>query len=474
MNIITRKNFRYATFITLSILFILTGNLAHADWVNSWFDHAVIDSSSSYNNQQRGFYSAGGFSGRFDSITEHPLTISTPRISAGCGGIDGFMGGVSFLDADYLVEKLQSIMQAAPAVAFDMALKTMCKECSETLVKLESVADWLNGIQLNECALSKRLVATVSQGDPNILSAMWGEMTSDVSLSQAIDRSWQEAQENVRANHYQPTVDLKTKTNACSKTFKAIFTTGSVIAHASDNVGMSAYADVIRGYIGDVYIRADEADKIPISTSIEPCPQNQQTSLEDMLYGRVYAKKEDGSCNKDSPPDKPDSVIAIVRSHLESIADKIPAQIPLTRDEEEFINATPNIPVYAILRKAFIKDNVDAEIDMMTELVAINYTWYLFNDLYRNTDTMFRAVENSLNNPGVTPNNPDNQCDMSVYAQATTQFKAMHDVLLENKNALALAYQQKISAYLVALQFQKLHSDDDSQLKTLDALNYET
>src|SRR5690606_32320187 len=93
--------------------------------VDDWFDNAVYDSPDSFSSQKRGYYTAGGFSARVKSTTEYPVTISMPKLSAGCGGIDAFLGGFSFLDADYIVEKLQGMIQAAPYVAFQMALKTM-------------------------------------------------------------------------------------------------------------------------------------------------------------------------------------------------------------------------------------------------------------------------------------------------------------------------------------------------------------
>ncbi len=98
---------------------------ANAGWVDDWFDNAVVNGSSSYENQQRGFYSAGGFSGRINTTVDYPITVALPKLNSGCGGVDLFLGGMSFLDEDYLVEKFQNIIQAAPALAFDIALKVM-------------------------------------------------------------------------------------------------------------------------------------------------------------------------------------------------------------------------------------------------------------------------------------------------------------------------------------------------------------
>lgn len=449
---------------------LLASPIAHADWTEAWFDNATYDKPDSFSNQQRGFYSAGGFSARYDLKTDYPVTVSVPRLKSGCGGIDGFLGGVSFLDADYLVQKFQNIMQAAPAVAFDMALKTMCKECSETITKLEAMADELNSIQMNECAMSKRLVATVQSGDSNITGAMWNEMTSDRSLRESLERSWQEAQEKVRANDNKPTHDLKVLTDGCPKSVKDLFATGSVIQHATEKVGMGTHADIIRGYVGDVVMVATKDDPIPQAHKISACGGNQKTTLEDMLHGRALAKSTDGTCTKDSSK----SVLAIVRTRMESIANKLRAGTVLTTEESQFINATPNVPVYSILRKAVIKgpEAVAVQIDVMAELVAVSYTWLIFNDLYRNTNYMLTQVRESMTSGGTAADAGKKQCDMRLYASAIDKFDGLHAEMLDNKKVLAVAYQQKLNGLLVSLQHNNLHKEDDRTIKQQQALDH--
>src|SRR3546814_12020168 len=73
--------------------------------------------------QARGYVTAGGFSGRVDVHHDYLTSVTLPKVRAGCGGIDMFLGGMSFLDPDYLVQKLESILQAAPAVAFQYLLE---------------------------------------------------------------------------------------------------------------------------------------------------------------------------------------------------------------------------------------------------------------------------------------------------------------------------------------------------------------
>ena len=51
------------------------------------------------------------------------------------------------------------------AVAFDLALNTLCEPCSTIISKFEAIANQLNSLQLDECAAGKQIVATLSEQD---------------------------------------------------------------------------------------------------------------------------------------------------------------------------------------------------------------------------------------------------------------------------------------------------------------------
>lgn len=80
-------------------------------WAESWFDNVTYTSPGSFEDQTRGYITAGGMSGRVDVHNDYLMSVTLPKIRAGCGGIDMFLGGMSFLDPDYLVQKLESILQ---------------------------------------------------------------------------------------------------------------------------------------------------------------------------------------------------------------------------------------------------------------------------------------------------------------------------------------------------------------------------
>ncbi len=469
--------------IWLGALVLLSGP-ALGDWVDSFFSNTSSHGSSSLHTQQRGFYSAGGFSGRHRSETEYVMTLSLPKLETGCGGITAFLGGMSFLDADYLMKKLQGMIQAVPTVAFDMAMKEFCKECSETLGRLTALTDYLNNIQVNECAMAKRLVTTVSQGDANIAGALWGEMTSDQALNLGNNRNWYEVGRAIRQNQNEATEDLRPRTQGCPELFQAVFKNGSVIAHATDAVGLSDYAGIMRGYVGDVLIRDD---KIPTARALPPCKENNEASLEDMLDGETWGMDETGTCTRRSG----DSIHVLVRNKLSVIGQALQNNQPLSQDQAAFVDTTPGIPVYAVLRKAILKNTLALEIDQLTDAVATAYVWYIFNNLYSNTAYLFAKVNSALTQPGAQTqqaqatdgkapkDNAENPvdtgptCDYRLYAPAIDQFHQLHDRLKDNRRHLLAAYHAALSQQLAVLEFQQRHEQEDRQLQKTRTQRYE-
>lgn len=141
-------------FLVLSVLFI-SFSFSYANWLDDWYDNTMSTSSgiNYFEGQKRGYATFGSFSMRLPTRTDYLFSIEKPHLKLGCGGIDLFMGGFSFLNPEYLVQKTQGMLQAAPFIAFDMALNTLCPSCSEILKKAESIIDTLNQIQLSECGL---------------------------------------------------------------------------------------------------------------------------------------------------------------------------------------------------------------------------------------------------------------------------------------------------------------------------------
>lgn len=97
----------------------------------------------------------GGIQMRAKNVSISPISITTPKVSAGCGGIDATLGSLSYLDVDQIVNLLEGMMANAPGVMFEMALKVICPSCMDTLNALNEMANQINSINVDSCGLTK-------------------------------------------------------------------------------------------------------------------------------------------------------------------------------------------------------------------------------------------------------------------------------------------------------------------------------
>ena len=373
----TRKpamaRFRHPLSLSVTGLVALcaTAAPAHAQsWVENWFDNASYTSPGSFEDQTRGYLTAGGMSGRVDVHNDYLMSLSLPKVKAGCGGIDMFLGGMSFLDPDYLVQKLESILQAAPAVAFQYLLETLDEKMGNIISKMEAATNFLNSIQVNDCRMANRMVQ-IAKGDDN-MSGIIEEMTGYKSIKEGFAKSYQQSREKIQANNNNPTEDLKDALQNCPAEVTDIFRTGSLLAHAATRVGAGEWADVMRARVGDVYMRWDANDKVPLFSAIPACPRQDTESSDDFLTGRVQRRALNiPATAADCSNDGGRGALELARTRMESIATKIGTRGALTADERQFVANVSTLPVYRMLEWGVRQGVQGSVISDTDELVAL-------------------------------------------------------------------------------------------------------
>ena len=137
-------------------LFLITAD-AQAGWFDNFAKSVVSNPSSSWTLQQQSHYAGGGFSVRYDNNSHSFFNITAPKISIGCGGIDAFWGGFSFLNPEYFVQMFRNILAAAPAFAFQLALSSLCPQCMDVLNTLNELANLMNSMAMDECGAAQAL-----------------------------------------------------------------------------------------------------------------------------------------------------------------------------------------------------------------------------------------------------------------------------------------------------------------------------
>ena len=441
-------------------LFALLGGMlciaaASADsWVDNWLSQRTETSPGYFEGQKRGYFTGGSLQARWRMSNDSPISVSMPRIRSGCGGVDLFMGGISFLDPEFLVDKFQRIIQAAPALAFDMALKEMCKECSESMAKLEGATNWLNSLQLNDCAISKRVVATVDKGSPDVMGEVLNEITGGVTLNQAMEKNWQAYQQRTKASNGRPNADIRTAIDNCPADFLAIFTNGSVVANATTRLGLDAYQDIIRGYVGDVEVSWNVDANNYVPTKIQPCRENKPYDIIDFIDGSPrgrHSSAQGGDCYLDTTTD----LSLYIRQKLTGIANKINTNSPLgySSEEQTFIDNAP-LPVLQIMKTAVAAGTVTETVSSLSEPLAIAYAYRIMDDLYTTIDYVVRRAKEAGEPAGVAAANGDAaRCRPEVLNNVKKEIDAMRSNLRPAREAIRHAYTTKVNELTANLEY---------------------
>ena len=419
---------------------------AHAQsWAETWFDNVTYTSPGSFEDQTRGYVTAGGMSGRVDVHNDYLTSLTLPKIKAGCGGIDMFLGGMSFLDPDYLVQKLESILQAAPAVAFQYLLETLDEKMGNIISKMEAATNFLNSIQVNDCRLANRMVQ-IAKGDDN-MSGIIEEMTGYKSVKQGFAKSYQQSREKIEANANNPTEDLKDALANCPAEVTEIFRTGSLLSHAATRVGAGDWASVMRARVGDVYMRWDAADKVPLFSAIPACPHQDTESAEDFLTGKVQRRALNiPATSADCSAGTGKGALDLARERMEAIAGKIRSRSTLTSDERQFVANIRTLPVYRMLEwgvRQGVPDSVIADTD---ELVALTLAYQMLNDLTRSIDFAVSNAERGTNAAGAADAANTNLCQTRILTKGIEQLRGLREEVLRQRAQMRQSYMAALDA----------------------------
>jgi conjugative transfer pilus assembly protein TraH len=377
--------------LILVVIMFFTSIAQAGGWIDDWFDSRSSVSPTSLKGQKRGYFTLGSFSGRYRMSNDRLVSVSPPSLKFGCGGIDAFMGGFSFLNPEYLVQKLQNILQAAPAAAFDIALNNLCEPCSKTIKSLEAIADTLNQLQMNDCAMSRALAVKVLHPlAPEKLAAEKAEADKTFNLTKGFEELGHKITQiwNQNPTNPQPTSSggsnvVGKTTEKCDEDFKALIKEGSVLANFLGRVNSkySSYVDLMRGYVGDVVISKPSGSENVVIGVVAPCSQNDPSRAQDFLEGKIY-KRADGSESCTLVNDEKRSLFDYVHTNIVGIYDKIKKRNSLTSSDESFMAAMP-APLLLGLKVAVATGADDASLFQLSDIMAREYAFMIISDLYQ-------------------------------------------------------------------------------------------
>lgn len=385
--------FRKIVFI-VSVIFLISSYQAEAGWVSDWVQQKTSVSPNYFQGQKRGYFTAGSYSARWQpSGTISPFGISAPSIKVGCGGIDIFGGAFNFVNPQYLVQQLQTMMQAAPAVAFDIALKTLCEQCSQTIKSIEAMIQRLNSLQFNACKTTKAAVFTLMSAiSPEVKAknrAMADETHSTLTGISDMFNNIVESEQSITATSphtSQPAGAQSSYSDMikdCPSDIKDVFATPNttILEQIAKKLNFSQdYTNLIRGLVGDIEIIAAPNVKGKAELKIvpiPPCKQNKTTGIQDFYNGDVYAEDNGGYCSNAHTL----NLIDHIQQNMVDIVDKMKSGATLTSDEVSLIAVSP-VSVYQAIKASVAAGTSSTVVALLSDMTAKAYAYGSMSDLY--------------------------------------------------------------------------------------------
>ncbi len=356
----------------------------------SWISDNMMESSTDtgfYKTQTRGLYTLGSKKIKFtnqNNIT--PVHFEPPRMNIGCSGIDTTFGGFSYLNPEYIIEKLKAISSAAPAFAYQMAISTLCKDCSNTMNELEKIADMVNGLNFDTCKATqmgmtygKKLGEGMNQYMSSGGSDDW--IATRVKGARETMQDWKSTfQSSMGKENGEKAINIITMKgsllNNALTTGEGALSSEELNILGKDDKDDYLLISSIRAMSGDI-VGFEGDDGAP---RVKAVSQGLKVNyLENLLYGGkidVVSYKDDkiqALSTKDFEGVKP-----IFQDKILSVITSMKNKTPITKEQREFLSSLP-IPIYKYLNTSVLARTTDADKEILSEYIAILETQELVN-----------------------------------------------------------------------------------------------
>lgn len=120
-----------------------------------------VTGPGAYEGQVSNYYTGGALFMRSPNKTYQLVTINPPRIRAGCGGIDAYLGAFSHINLDGFVAMLRNIGSNALGLAFQVAIDVLEPLLGTNLKDLAAKVNHINKLNIDSCKTAKAMWGTV-------------------------------------------------------------------------------------------------------------------------------------------------------------------------------------------------------------------------------------------------------------------------------------------------------------------------
>lgn len=445
--------------VCLGIMLLAVYTPVQADWIGETLDDVVTNYTGPQyvEGQNRNYLAFGNVSFRQVMTKDNLFSINVPRVRAGCGGIDIFGGGVGFMDFDLLVDKLQNIIQAAPAFAFIYAIKSISQEIGLDMQWLENTIDLLNQVQLDECAMSRAIatyaVDSLSPWSSKAKADANSEFLTRARMALGMDDLYHSALSFFESKNNQPDVaDVQNVNQDCPALFQHIFVDhDSLLDYIFDTYSATLPSEMealMRGYLGDVIFELTapgNANSQLNTILLEPCGGANSFTFESLVHG--LAQENPGfttnSCQNWTGTNLYDRIATAVTN----IFNALQGGGALNANDVALLNTIP-FPIMDHIKNCYALD-APSLIQQLTPAAAYGYGHVILNNILHETDKVIMKLEKDIADNCKESHGADNLCGICEDPDITVNLKEIRKrvhTLLRESDAQYLAKLQEATS----------------------------
>ncbi|MBL8676866.1 MAG: conjugal transfer protein TraH [Alphaproteobacteria bacterium] len=312
-----------------------------------------VTEGGGYQDQTGGFYTGGRVFARSRVNNADLFSLQLPHYRAGCGGIDLFLGGFSYINAQQFIQLLRNIGSNASGYAFNLALATVTPQIKSVLDDLVAKVQKMTNQNINSCEAAATLVGGMWPQSDASTQLLCNAMSKDLGIAS----DWAQGRQKCGAEE-QRTAVLNRKGekpgfkdilgDEFNIAWKAIQKNGFLRADG----GLAEFFMTLSGTI--ISRRVDNELEVKVLPSKSTDPQLLSALIMGNVPVQIY-KCDNPSEDKCLAPTlqnmllpKAKALYSIVDKLLLSLSKKIQKHEEISEQEEGFVNATM-IPVLKII-----------------------------------------------------------------------------------------------------------------------------
>ena len=362
-----------------------------ADGINndlgSFFNKLGYDGNvtgpSVYHGQQAGFYTGGSVFLRNQTRDIQLMHVDVPGFRAGCGGIDLFTGGMSFVSKAAFNKMGKAIMSSAAGFALRLALTEEVPELENILGEIQKFATMMNNGNMSSCQMGQDLVGGLwpknSRAQSQICKAVGSQNNAFSDWADARQGCGTGGQMNTQLDNASKNPAYANQvTKNTNLMWKAI--RRNDFAQSNDQ-----FAELMMSLTGTIVFDKDNKPTYYASLA------NNRNLIKTLLQGgnvKIYHCDSTDKClniqQQTITIDESNGLVSQVNTIIQSLVASVQNDTALTGKEEAFLNMT-TLPIYkfitilASLNMNASSVGITQYSDVVAEDILVSYLKELLN-----------------------------------------------------------------------------------------------